>query len=117
MVTGATDIHMDSSYSRAMDTDMAPGCNPGLDVTMAFGDKQTSHISPFLTTFPSDLPLYTVHELFCGPPPYPATDLLTIRSPMDTARFLTFPGQAAPGGPMGVLHLPGPNGRFITFVM
>lgn len=60
------DVNTDPSYGRTIDSDMALGSGMGLDITLALGGKQASHISLFLATFTSPiLPLSTTHESFC----------------------------------------------------
>lgn len=66
---GAMVIDIDSCYSRPSDSDMAMGCRSGLNVSMAPGAKQATHISVFHTAFASsNLPLSIGHGLFCLSP-------------------------------------------------
>lgn len=68
-VTGATYTNTDHHCCfRPTDQDMALGSSPVLDITIAPGVKQTTHISPFpfLTIFvSSDSPLYPAYKPFC----------------------------------------------------
>lgn len=76
-----------------MDPDMASGSNPGPGHHHGPGGKQATHLTPFLTAFPSsDQPLSAGHGLFCLSLPYPVIYLiylLTIIEP-GSGRALVF---------------------------
>lgn len=63
VANGTMDIDIDPCCSRAIDSDTAMGCRSGLNVSMAPGGKQVTHIGVFHTAFTSsNLPLSIGHE-------------------------------------------------------